>query len=381
MHLAALGTVAVLWVLLRAALVWAGGEVGEGVRARIDGHDVAMIVFRGPVPSKTLVVALHGGLASKESLLPVCWEARARGADCVVVDALGHGASSELPRTDLVAAMRRALRAERALAGYDDVRFVGHSMGAFLGAGAVYPCARSIAIGQAVACGPSRIVWGAVHRALGLSDAYYVPVSHVLEPWTPSVVDETMTRLLPMQRPAPARARVGLTVGLAWTSFAVMSVLGLLAARRLRAGSMPPALRGVAAAVVLWSALALGAWRTLWFLLPTKASDALVIGAVLAIAVAASAGARALGARSPVLGVTLAWAISQGLALMIWREVELPMIGGLLVLPPLLGFPLVLLVVAWERLSRGARGDVVESAAFSAAILGGFLALLVPSWS
>lgn len=112
--------VASLWLLLRAALVWAGGALGEDVRARIDGHDVAMIAFRDAAPSRTLVIAAHGGLASKESLLPVCWEARARGADCVVVDAVGHGASSALPRTDVVAAMRRGLRAERVLEGYGD---------------------------------------------------------------------------------------------------------------------------------------------------------------------------------------------------------------------------------------------------------------------
>ena len=85
-----------LWIALRIALVLEGGELGRAIDVHIDGRRSSALLFRGEVPARNLVVASHGGLATKESLLSVCWEARRRGADCVLVDALGHGSSSPI---------------------------------------------------------------------------------------------------------------------------------------------------------------------------------------------------------------------------------------------------------------------------------------------
>ncbi|HEU4536883.1 MAG TPA: hypothetical protein VFS00_22325, partial [Polyangiaceae bacterium] len=158
-------TLAGAWALMRLGLLSAGGEAGRAVDLTIDGRRVAALVFRGDAPAPALLVAAHGGLASKETLMHVCWEARRRHADCVALDALGHGASEALPRDRVIEAMRGALRADRALGayeGYETVRFLGHSMGAFLGCGAAFPCARSVSLGQGVDCPPDRIVWGTV---------------------------------------------------------------------------------------------------------------------------------------------------------------------------------------------------------------------------
>lgn len=62
----------------------------------------------------------------------------------------------------------------------------------------------------------------------------------------------------------------------------------------------------------------------------------------------------------------------------IWR-LERPPISHLLVLLPLLHVPLGVLVATWERLSRSARSDAVESAAFCSALVGTFVALLLPA--
>ncbi len=366
-----------VWILLRLSLVVSGGEIGRGVTVRIDHHDVAMVVFRGEVPARTLIVASHGGLASKETLLPICWEARYRGADCVVVDALGHGASGELPEEDVVGAMRRALRVDGVLGPYADVRYVGHSMGAYLGSGTLYPCERSVSIGQRVPCDARRIVWGDVHRALGLPDVFYAPVSHLLEPWTPSVVREAVSRLLPK---TPRAQSLTITrIALAWGSLGAMMIFGVLLAKQVRASGLAPALRGAVGAAVLWCALMIGAWRTVWFLIPTQKSDAAMIAGVVLVSVAPASALRALGVRAPLVGVALAALVSEGAAMVAWRSVHLPLIASLLILLPLLDIPLILAVTAWERLSRGMRGsDPLESATFCSVLLGTFLALLLP---
>lgn len=293
----------------------------------------------------------------------------------MLVDALGHGASSELPAKNVVGAMREALRVDRALGPYGDVRFVGHSMGAYLGAGAVFPCERSVSIGQTVPCEARRMVWGDVHRGLGLPEVFYLPVSHVIEPWTPSVVREAISRILPSEASAATAARIAL----AWASFAATMVFGVLLARRVRASRIAPALRGAAAASVLWGALATGAWRTLWYLVPTQRSDVVMIAGVLLASLATAAALSWLGLRSPLIGVALAALASEGAAVLAWRLFRVPLVGELVFLLPLLGIPLVIVVAIWERLSRARSGsECVESATFCSTLLGIFLALLLP---
>jgi pimeloyl-ACP methyl ester carboxylesterase len=367
-----------LWLVLRAALVASGGELGRAIDIEIDGHRSAALLFRGAAPSRTLVVASHGGLASKESMLSVCWEARRRGADCVLVDALGHGASGAIPSRDALGALHRGLRVDGAVGSYSDVRYVGHSMGAALGCGVVYPCSRSVSIGQGVACDESRIVYGSAHRDLGLPEVFYLPVSHLLEPWTPSVVDRAMSRLLPGA--SSDRGAIEMKVCLAWTSFAVMMVLGVLGASRVRAvTSLSPQARGLAAAAVMWAALALGAWRTLWFLFPTQLGDVAMVTAVVVPSVGAALLLRAIGVRGSFVGVVMACVVSEVVAISACVLVHVPVIGHLLVLMPMLFMPLSVVIASWERLSRGGRSDVVEGAAMASALGATFLALLLPS--
>ncbi len=152
--------------------------------------------------------------------------------------------SMELPEKDVGGAMRRALRVDGVLGPYADVRYVGHSMGAYLGSGTLYPCQRSVSIGQRVPCDARRIVWGDAHRALGLPDTFYLPVSHVLEPWTPSVVCEAVSRLLPTTR--GARSPVVTRIALAWGSVGAMMIFGVLLAKQVRASGSVVALAIVA---------------------------------------------------------------------------------------------------------------------------------------
>ncbi|AKU95264.1 hypothetical protein AKJ09_01928 [Labilithrix luteola] len=368
--------VAVAWLLLRSLLAALGGGLGESVVIERDGHTTRGLLFRAKAPARTLVVAAHGGLATKESLLSLCWEVRARGADCVVVDVLGHGTSSALPPHDPVGAMRRALRVDRGLGAYDDVRFVGHSMGAYLGAGAAFPCGASIAIGNPVPCGESRIVWGSVHRSLGLSDRFYV-LSHVLEPWTPSVVETAVDRLLPGTH--SSGGAITIRIALSWASFGAMMLLGLLGARELRRRPGPRGLHVFASVTLLWLALSLGSYRTLWFLLPTQGADVAVVAGIVSVTLMIAWVARLVGARVPISGTIIACIVAESAAMVLWLTNHVPLIGNLLILLPLLTLPLCVVVAMWERVTRSARSDVVESAAFTSALLALFVALLLPT--
>lgn len=337
-----------------------------------------MLVFRDAEPRSTLVVTSHGGLASKETVLPICWEARRRGADCVAVDALGHGASARLPRVeDEVPVMRAALRVDRAVGAYREVRYVGHSMGGWLGAGGSYPCDRAISIGNETECAEGRVVRGSIHRALGLGDGFYLPVSHVAEPWTPSVVRAALDRTLPG---TSASARLTLQIALAWAGVYAALAFGVLVAKRVRETSLPPAARGLLAGAVVWTALAIGAYRTTWFLFPTQLGDLAPILVTTLLGVGAAEGLHRLGVQRGV--VAIAAFTSEAVAVTTVGVVQLPLIGNLLALVPILNVPLVALAALGERLSRGGRGravDVRESAAFACLLLGTAIALLSPA--
>lgn len=371
-----------LWLLLRCALLLTGAEPGEGVRVRIGEDEVAALLFRGDRPAKTLLVATHGGLASKETLLPVCWEARRRGADCVAIDALGHGASSALPSgRDSIASMRKALRVDRTLAtsgSATNVRFVGHSMGAYLGCGAVFPCEDSVAMGQGVDCPESRIVWGDVHRSLGLSDSFYLPISHVLEPWTPRVVDTVVDSTLRSQS-IGAHGRIALQVALAWLSFFVAAAAGLAFAISVRSTTaLSPSLRGLFGAAIVWGALVVGGYRNLWFLLPTQTSDALVVVPIVGVTFLAVSLARVLGLQAPVLGCLLGACVAEFAAVLAAALYPPRALAGILALPIALIAFMAFFVVAGERLSRRSSANALESGLFVSTLLGMFLALLLP---
>jgi pimeloyl-ACP methyl ester carboxylesterase len=366
----------VVWLGVRGALALAGGELGSPVTLHIAGAEVAALAYRGPSPAPTLLVVAHGGLASKETLASLCWEARARGADCVAVDLLGHGASSAIPRRDSLAAMGEALRVDRA-AGlqHAHVRFIGHSLGGALGCGAAYRCDECAAIGQPVNC--PNVVWGTVHRALGLPQSWYL-LSHVLEPWTPAVVDRAVSATLggaPETRP-----RIELRIALAWASLVLVVGAGAVVARELRASSRgAPWMRSAAAAAVLWCALSIGAWRILWFTVPTQASDVLWMGAVVGGASLTAWAARAVGIERPWFGVALAMVAVEAVAVAAYLTFPVAALRGLLVLPPILLVPVGFTVWVVEGATRAPGSSVVESAVFCACLLGASLALLLPA--
>ncbi|EYF06154.1 alpha/beta hydrolase [Chondromyces apiculatus] len=391
-----------LWGLLRLFLIAAGGVPGQGVALQVGEARVTaihLIASDGGERAPRLLVAAHGGLASKETLLGACWEARRRGADCLAVDLLGHGGASAIPGSRVVEEMHRALRVDRVLGGYREVRFVGHSLGAALGCGGAFPCQASVAIGNRAPCAESRIVWGDVHRALGLPAPFYA-LSHVLEPWTPGVLDQAVTRVLgpapAVDAPAPgggglARLGAGLhrllggpiaaTVAVAWASFVVMMVLGVVVAGWVRrAVEAPPWARGLLAAAAVYAALAVGAWRALWFLIPTQGSDVVIVGLCSAGAIGVARGLRTLGVRAPGWGVLLGVVLGQALGICGWWLFPRRELAGIVMMMPMLHAPLAITVAVWERASRARGACVVESATFATALLATFQALLLPAW-
>ena len=58
--------------------------------------------------------------------------------------------------------------------------------------------------------------------AAGLSAAFYLPVSHVLRPWTPSVIETAIDRALPLAKPRGDAAHQHADYALAWGSLVVM---------------------------------------------------------------------------------------------------------------------------------------------------------------
>lgn len=366
-----------MWLVLRSLLLATGAELGEARTLEIDGRQVTVLFFRGAEPAPTLLVATHGGLSSKESVLAVCWAARRRGADCVAVDALGHGGSSAQPDVFTVRLMREAMRVAPGLGHYENVRFLGHSMGAYLGRGTPYPCGESVALGQTTDCDDDRVVWGTLHRTLGLSEDWYL-LSHVLESWTPWVVERALDLVLPK---APAPSSISLQIALMWLSFAVAVAAGVAFARAFRAAATwPPALRGLGGAVIVWTALDVGAWRNLWFLTPTQASDFVVLGLVLAGSLVLALLMRLFGGRSPLVGAWLGTLFPFGAALALFVTFRSREMGGLMALLPLMSIPLIPWVWLWERASRAPRGELVESCVFVAALLTAFVTLLLPAF-
>ncbi len=379
------GALAVLWLGLRVLLLWSGGQIGESVRFRFGQSEVAaiMVAGKGAGGERLLLIAAHGGLATKETLLGLCWEAAQRGADCVTVDALGHGDSSPLPTRNTIATMRRALHVEQELGvGSERVYFIGHSMGAYLGCGAVFPCEHSVSIGQPVACEDDRIIRSNLHHQLGLPASFYLPISHVLEPWTPAVIEGAIERVLPLRKDSgqreAARARIGTRVALAWSSLLALAAAGVLLARGVRAQRrLPPALRGMLGAVAVFGALMVASWRTIWWLVPLQRTDLLILAPLVGTAFAISSIGRQLGLRQPRSGVLLGAMLTEGAAVCCFVAFPVASLRGLLILPLALLIPVALVVGLCERLSRS-QGDSVEAALFTTLMLGTFLSLLVP---
>jgi pimeloyl-ACP methyl ester carboxylesterase len=368
----------VAWLALRIVLLVMGGGSGRFVSLPVGEHRLAGLYFRGEKPAATLLVAGHGAIASKETLLPICWEARRRGVDCLTVDHLGHGQSSPMPRQGTYDAMRASLAlAVKSLGVPEETRvvFVGHSLGAVLGCGHAAPCERSVAIGQRTACGPAHEVWGRVHRFFGLADSYYA-LSHTLEPWTPRVVHDAVDEVTPHDE--HGTIRVAVMVTLAWASFTCAALAALSFARGVRAWPLRPELRALAAAMIVWAGLILGSLRTLWFTLPVQPGD----GWIMAIVVGASLG---LGALARLLGISGTWwgsvvsfLVAETVMIGISLLFPVPEFKHLMAIPVgLLPVPCFFAAVA-ERLTRKDRG-LLEATVFASVVSAPFVALLVPA--
>ena len=371
-----------VWLGLRVWLWSAGAPLGESVTVRVDSQHVAKgLLFRSAEGTKPrpLLIAAHGGLATKETLLGLCYEAVSRGADCVTIDELGHGASSPVPILNTISAMRAALHVERALGqSAEHTYFVGHSMGAYLGCGSAFSCSHCVAIGQSVPCEDRRMIYGRLHQQLGLSAAFYLPVSHVLEPWTPSVIETAIDRALPLAKPKGATLRISMRIALAWGSLVVMMCIGVILARCVRQiMSIPGPPRGLLAAAIVWCALAVGSYRTLWWLLPFQRTDLLIVLSLILSALMVTMVARWLSLRHPLWGVFIAALLAEIAAVCCYAAFPAEPLRGLLRLPLGLLLPLIIAVTAMEKLSRHT-DDSRESALFAASLLGTFLALLVP---
>ncbi len=348
----------VLFLVLRGALMLHGAELGHAETLDVDGARVAALVFRDEKPSDTLLVVSHGAFACKESLLSLCWAARANGVDCVAIDALGHGGSGDIPAKDAVANMSAALRADHALTGYSRVRYIGHSMGGGLGVGRAFTCDQSIAIGNGSSCAENRSVYGNV------APVYFI--SHVLEPWTPSVLAEALRRTLGINA-----HDLGINIALAWSVLIVAIALALLLARRVRHTSWPA--RGAIAVLVFWLVTSLGAARTLWFLIPTQWSDAVLVAfpTIIVMGLVWLLRIKRLWAASIISGL-----IVFSLSLVLAANVPaMPRLGALL--PPL-ALVTVPATLCAERFTRGPHATVSEVAGFTSILGSLFCALLFP---
>ncbi|MCU0686812.1 MAG: hypothetical protein MUF34_31955, partial [Polyangiaceae bacterium] len=136
--------------------------------------------------------------------------------------------------------------------------------------------------------------------------------------------------------------------------------------------------RGAMAAGALWACLCLGGWRAIWYLWPSQPSDWAIIGFTTLAASALGFLARSVGARRGRWGLLAAFVCVEFGACVVQMRFPARELGTLLMLPPFLLVPVSAVVALWERLSRPPESDPLESAAFASALLGAFLALLVP---
>jgi alpha-beta hydrolase superfamily lysophospholipase len=160
--------------------------------------DTQVTFWGGQAPEP--VLAFHGGLACKETMLDICREAAHLGADCYAVDLPGHGASEETIRLlpnggeagcSSMAAWVSRTRKALALRTGSSPSVVGHSLGAELawidgqvcGEPAETGRPTPAYIGGAYDC--SSAIEGTVHWRLGLPYEPGYLLSHVLEPWDP----------------------------------------------------------------------------------------------------------------------------------------------------------------------------------------------------
>jgi len=377
------------------------------------GEDAPLpgLYLAGNEPADLLVITAHGGLASKETTLEFCREARARGADCLAVDLAGHGASRRVaarrPAGDGAAgcaAMSEALAVldrPQALgpAGpvYDRRVFIGHSLGAALGGGSVFPCSRSSCVGNPGACaGTSAVILGDTHRKLGLPDGPGYLLSHVLEPWDPKVVDRALTRHLPQRVGARRSIAVRALLLLLFITAGVLAGTGVAGAlarrirRQLGQGWGVAVLAGLASSMVVLATAASLARRCLWWLWPIQASDVWVGGATLLATLAIGgpvlAGMSVLHKGAPagwfthlaamVLGVVPGLICAFGVPVF-WGDACLSS-GVIVLVPPLM--VVVAVGVIGLRLLAGWRTHPAESLAFCGLMMAWTLALLTPGF-
>jgi alpha-beta hydrolase superfamily lysophospholipase len=253
-------------------------EVTQVLVRTAPGEETPAVRLAPRGPSRGTALLAHGITASKETLLLVAESLARAGFTCLAIDLPGHGASrAAFARADLPGALAGAARA-LAPDGRVDV-FVGHSLGAGVGATAVeqglLPRPRLfVALGAAVAnapgertllltgrldvlATPDRVRAAAAGRAS--VDVLVAGCDHVLEPFDPTLVRATV---------AAARAAVGappptppvLGPVATWRALGALLVvlagpLVALGAPRRAADQPPPS--GAAALVegALWGAL------------------------------------------------------------------------------------------------------------------------------
>jgi len=249
--------------------------------------------------SDTLLIAAHGGLANRNTMMAFCYEANARGADCLTFDLMGHGASSteitdlQEPRCeDATRVLHDAVEEVRVLGlkgkRYATVGYVGHSLGAAL------LCEMEVQnvafVGFVCQATPGRTVRGPPAVTLPFGEVE-IPqmVGHVLEPWTPVVVDRAVKVSLgadaksagPRQDLTALMPLVSLLGGFLFASWLSLGLVRRILAAGQVVGVSRQVGAGVVAALVYVIVFAVTGWRTLWFPALVQGSDVAILGLVV----------------------------------------------------------------------------------------------------
>ena len=246
-----------------------------------------------------LLVVAHGGLTNRTSMMAFCYEANARGADCLSLDLLGHGASKgyitdfrEPGCAETRGVLHDALEDARILGvqgrHYSKIGYVGHSLGAALLCemgtnNAAY-------VGQFCAANPGRVVRAPSELELPFGKYNLPPaVSHVLEPWTPVVIDRAVNVTMgslsrtggPRQQLTALLPLVSLVGGFMFATWLASRIVEGINDVEMPVPQWRQVIGGIFAGEVFIVVFAVCGFRTMWFPGPVQGSDAALFGAAV----------------------------------------------------------------------------------------------------
>ena len=375
---------------------------------------LAVFHLRGPTMERTVVAGLpawkvgtgeptvlasHGGMASKETLLHICAEVARRNGTCVAVDLPGHGENRSPAFTapnpgcrDARTALRAAWETTPGKSG-----FIGHSYGAHLG------CEAGLSPGAFIGARCAKgSIWGNWHRSLG-TDAELYALSHVTEPWDPRVVDQAVARTLRTGRRVPppwgrfGLMGLGLLTAFGASAGASSVIRGRLSRRQVPGARLPrlaAPLAAAAGAAVWIGIVSLSLHANLWWPWPTQPSDGLVWAATsgpFLLSVALWCVLQPPGRQSSLWRRTISstfltlLAAAQSVAISavisaVWTQSGACLSGSVIGLVPFVFCVAVIVPSTMTVLQTGldSRRSGRESAVFAVILMGWMLAILVP---